>query len=142
VVYSSKGANSNPVSFHVEDFSCQISKRFEMLESIESTVGLPRVLQMSGVTVARNVLPCFQVIFRSAKNALRWCIAVQMQLLRVDWSPELLQASPANAGVVRASAASSMWPAQPLAEVPEAFKCLAGSKLEEVLSDFLPLSCI
>jgi hypothetical protein len=77
--------------------------------------------------LARTLESAVQVIFRHAKDALRWCIAVQMQLLRVDWSQELLQADPGNAGVVRASAVSSLWPSQPLVEVPDVVKCFASA---------------
>lgn len=31
-----------------------------------------------------------QVVFRDARDALRWCIAMQMQLLALPWSKELL----------------------------------------------------
>ena len=69
-----------------------------------------------------------QVIFRQAQDAVRWCIAVQMQLLKLDWPADLVTACPENAGVVRATPQA----AQPgtAADVPKAVADLAGDIAE------------
>jgi hypothetical protein len=60
--------------------------------------------------------PCIQVVFRDAKDAARWCIAVQMQLLKVDWSTRIMEQCPEDAGVVVADSGATHSPVPPAIE--------------------------
>ena len=75
--------------------------------------------------------PGVQVIFRDAKDAVRWCIAVQMQLLRVSWDPALLSACPADAGTVRAATASGSAASSPAKASPVAMQVLEKASGDE-----------
>jgi hypothetical protein len=43
-----------------------------------------------------------QVVFRDARDAVRWCVAVQMQLLKLEWPEAPAAKCPEEAGTVRA----------------------------------------
>lgn len=43
------------------------------------------------MTQRRTALAVLQVVFRDATDALRWCVAVQMQLLNINWSTTIAE---------------------------------------------------
>jgi hypothetical protein len=66
-----------------------------------------------------------QVVFRDALDAVRWCLAVQMQLLNVSWTVAILSGCQEDAGTVTALASDSRAVPQALRDLKR--KCCSTS---------------
>lgn len=90
---------------------------------------------------ACSLVCAMQVMFRDARDALRWCIAVQIQLLRVDWSARVMAECPAEAGIVTAPDLDVL-PAVPGSAIPQSVSSIPALGTPAPVCDALgPSDC-